>query len=390
MFSRKSSSLFSQCQVKSFVPGQLRRNYSLTNEIPKATLYNGNKIPLLLLGTWKSHPSETANAVEAAVNSGYIGIDCANDYNNENIVGDTLQKLFQKGVVKRDDLFIQCKLWNTNHRPKHVSEDLMATLKDLHLEYVDAFLIHWPQASPSTGKSATTRESGAYPANYKENTMFPVDDKGFFTSDKESHYLETWRAMEDLVDKGLVLNIGLSNFNRRQVQEVMKNASKYRPAILQNECHPYLQQKDLIDFAKINDIQFQAFSPLGSGSTHLGVEPPPNGLIPLDHPIIKQLALMYRKSPAQIMLKWNIQRGVSVVAKSRTPERIKDNMAIFDFEISSDHMKMFDQINYGWRHLLWRETSNHADYPFKDELPYNYQLEKAPLESSSGTKSKKK
>jgi len=213
--------------------------------------------------------------------------------------------------------------------------------------------------------------------------------KAFFASDPESHYIETWHTMENLVDEGLVLNIGISNFNRRQIQEVIANAKKHRPSILQNECHVYLQQKDLLDFCKINKIQFQAFSALGSGKTHLGVDMPPSRCIPLEDPLIKQLALKYRKTPAQIMLKWNIQRGVAVVTKSVTPKRIEENINIFDFEISKDDMKLFDNINYGWRHLLWRETSNHNDYPFKDELPYNYQLEKAPLQSSSGTKAKK-
>ena len=216
--------------------------------------------------------------------------------------------------------------------------------------------------------------------------MFPYDDDGYFCADLSSHYVETWLAMEELVDEGLVKNIGLSNFNRKQIEEVLKiSNAKYKPATLQNECHPYLQQKDLIDYCNINNIKFQAFSVLGSGNTHLGVNESPSGTIPLQDKYITELSKKYNKTNAQIILRWQLQRGISFVSKSVNPDRIISNFDIFDFEIDDHDMKGFDNINYGWRHLLWRETSNHPDYPFKDEIGYGYVLEKAPLESSSGT-----
>ena len=142
-------------------------------------------------------------------------IDCANDYDNEHVIGSALKKLFAEGVVKREELFIQAKLWNANHRTEHVKPDLEATLTDLQLDYVDSFVIHWPQAVPATGKGeALLRPGGCYPAHRSKGTMFPCDDSGYYCSDNDSHYLETWTAMEALVDQGLCKSIGLSNFNK--------------------------------------------------------------------------------------------------------------------------------------------------------------------------------
>jgi len=153
---------------------------------------------------------------------------------------------------------------------------------------------------------------------------------------------------------------------------------------LQNECHPYLQQKDIIDYCNFNNIHFQAYSPLGSGDTHLGVLSSPTGTIPLKDKLIAGLAEKYGKNPGQVMLRWALQRGISVVSKSANPVRVVSNIDLYDFEISAEDMKSFDKINCGWRHLLWLEASNHDDYPFKDEIPSGYVLEKAPLITSSG------
>lgn len=350
---------------------------------PLITLASGHKMPMIAFGTWKSAPGVTKTAVHCALKAGFTNLDCANDYNNEDEVGAALKEAFENGTVKREDLFIQAKLWNSNHRPEHIMEDLQATLDDLQIDYLDSYVIHWPQAVPSTGKQATLRKTGAFPAHYTKGIdgkepMFPIDDKGYFCTDKESHYIETWHFMEGLVDQGLVKSIGISNFNRRQILEVVAATKKHPVSTLQNECHPYLQQKELIDVCRINKIAFQAFSPLGSGDTHLAVHSSPTGVIPLKDPFIGQLAEKYKKSPAQIMLRWNHQRGVSLVTKSVTPARIEQNFQIRDFELSEEDMKEFDKINFGWRHLLWYEASDHPDYPFKDEIPHDYVLEKAP------------
>lgn len=361
------------------------RTVSEMSRASTVKLASGHTMPMLAFGTWKAPPGVTAESVKVAISAGYRFLDCANDYNNEHEVGVALKELFEAGTVKREELFIQAKLWNSNHRPEHVLQDLEQTLKDLNVEYLDSFVIHWPQACPSHGKTVSTRLDGAHPAHFSTNAMFPIDDEGYFCSDKESHYVETWHAMEDLVDKGLVRSIGLSNFNKEQISEVVRSVRKHPVSVLQCECHPYLQQKDLIDFCNHNKIAFQAFSPLGSGDTHLGVERSPTGVIPLKDPFIAELAEKYGKDVGQIMLRWNIQRGVCLATKSVTAARIASNARVLDWELSEEDMERFATINCGWRHLLWRETSHHPDYPFKDELPHGYVLEKAPVVSSSGT-----
>lgn len=374
---------------------------------PMLKINTGGQMPQIAFGTWKTPPETTALAVETAIMNGYRFIDCANDYNNEDKVGEGLNKIlsnYNEYGVKREDLFIQAKLWNSNHRREHVLEDLQATLDDLQLDYVDSFVIHWPQAVPATGTHATLRESGAYPAMFDETKsnsvprMFPYDKDGYFCSDKESHYIETWEAMQDLVENGKTKSIGVSNFTITQINEIINysyaNGLKYKiPSVNQCECHPYLQQKDMIDYCNSFGIIFQAFSILGSGHTHLGVDSPPaasilpniNGQIPLENELIGEMAKKYGKTNAQIILKWALNRGISFVCKSAHTERIVSNIQLFDWELSEQDMKQFDKLNCSWRHLLWREASNHCDYPFKDCLPYDYKLEKAPLVSSSGT-----
>jgi len=350
------------------------------------------KMPRLALGTWKSPPQKTKQAVLTAVRAGYRFIDCANDYDNEHVIGEALQQLFKEGVVQRSDLFIQAKLWNSNHRPEHVEIDLDATLKDLQLDYIDSFVIHWPMACPSTGKNATLRTNGIYPANHKENTMFPCTDEGYYSHDPDSHYVETWKAMEKLVDSGKTRSIGLSNFNRTQVQEILDiPGAKYKPAVLQNESHPYLQEKDLRDFCRLNGIAFQAYSALGSadrpwlkeGSLTSGL--PTTGYEVLSHPLIVYLAWKHGKTTANIVIRWHLQMNGCLVTKSVTPSRIEGNFNVWDFELSPEDMNLFNDLNVGWRHLLWAETSVHADYPFKDYLPNDYVLGKPGKGSTAGS-----
>mmetsp|Transcript_15951 Transcript_15951/g.27912 ORF Transcript_15951/g.27912 Transcript_15951/m.27912 type:complete len:199 (+) Transcript_15951:3-599(+) len=184
--------------------------------------------------------------------------------------------------------------------------------------------------------------------------------------------------MEDLVDEGLCKSIGLSNFNRQQVQEILQNVTRHRPAILQNEGHPYLQQKDLMDYCRSEGIVFQAYSPLGSydrpwalaGSITAG--PPSTGHELLKDPKLLTMAEKYHKTPAQVVLRWHVQRGAAAAAKSVTPSRIIENINIYDFELQLEDMQIISDMNCGWRHLMWAETAMHPDYPFKDDLPYGY------------------
>jgi len=356
-----------------------------------AALNNGSKMPRLGLGTWKAPAEKTKEAILTAVKAGYRMIDCANDYDNEHVIGEALKELFAEGVVKREDLFIQAKLWNSNHRPEHVRPDLVKTLEDLQLDYIDSFVIHWPMAVPSAGR-LTLRPDGCYPAHESQNTMFPLDDQGYYCADLESHYVETWAVMEDLVDEGLTKTIGLSNFNKRQVEEVLMAAKKYKPAVLQNESHPYLHEKDLRDYCRIHNIAFQAYSALGSadrpwrltGSITSGA--PKTGHEVLSHPDILKIGAKYGKTAANVVIRWHIQMGGTLCCKSVTPARIQANFAVWDFSLSQEDMAVLDELNVGWRHLLWAETSAHPDYPFKDCLPADYVLQKPGAGATAGAK----
>jgi diketogulonate reductase-like aldo/keto reductase len=346
---------------------------------PTVKLASGYTMPLVGLGTWKAPAGVTGAAVEAAIKAGYRMIDTANDYNNEPEIGVAIKKCIDEGVVTREQLFVQSKLWQANHRPEHVEVDLAETLKDLQLDYVDSYIIHWPMACPSSGKQAATRKDGAtagpIDAATGRHPMFPMDKDNYYLADKEMHFVDTWKACEKLVDKGLVRSLGISNFNKRQVEEMVACATK-PVCVLQNECHPYLAQKDLVDLCKFRKIQFQAFSPLGSGDTNYAKKESPTGTIPLKDAHIAALVKKYKKDAGQIMLRWALQRGTSVVSKSVNPDRVISNFKIFDWALSPQDMASFDQINCGWRHLLWGETSHHPNYPYKDELPYGYVLEK--------------
>eukprot|EP01062_Namystynia_karyoxenos_P027614 TRINITY_DN21138_c0_g1_i1.p2 TRINITY_DN21138_c0_g1~~TRINITY_DN21138_c0_g1_i1.p2 ORF type:complete len:405 (+),score=170.18 TRINITY_DN21138_c0_g1_i1:79-1215(+) len=355
------------------------------------TLASGHRMPMVGLGTWKSPLGKTGEAVKAAVRAGYRLIDTANDYNNEEEIGRALKELLDAGEVKREELFIQSKLWNANHRKDHAWADIRQTLKDLQLTYVDSYVIHWPQACPALPNGeggAGLRTTGAFPGPSTERPnggiwMFPLDAKGRYCSDNSSHFLETWAAMEEMVDQGLVKSIGVSNFNRAQVQEIIDHTKKHPCTVLQNECHPYFQQKDLVDYCRAHNIIFQAFSPLGSADRPTNCRRAHDPVPVLQNPTLTKIAQKHKKSIAQVVVRWHFQRGVSCVPKSITPSRVAENYKIWDFELSRDDMDAIDALNIGWRHLLWEETALHPDYPFKDDLPPGYVPGKAPLATTT-------
>eukprot|EP01060_Flectonema_neradi_P011923 TRINITY_DN1886_c0_g1_i4.p1 TRINITY_DN1886_c0_g1~~TRINITY_DN1886_c0_g1_i4.p1 ORF type:complete len:365 (+),score=70.46 TRINITY_DN1886_c0_g1_i4:57-1151(+) len=362
--------------------------------IEKQVLLAGTKVmyPLVGLGTWKSPAGKTGEAVKAAVRAGYRMIDTANDYNNEHEIGQALKELFDAGEVKREELFIQSKLWNANHRPKNAEKDLHATLKDLQLDYLDAYLIHWPMACPALpdGSRHGIRESGAEPGLFSDERpgggcwMFPLDNDGKYCSDNEQHYTTTWQWMETQVQKGLVRAIGVCNFNKRQLTELL-NMATVPVSIVQNEIHPYYQQKDYIDFCKHNKVQVQAFSPLGSSdrpSCYRKDNDPPSVM---ENPVVTGIAAELGRTPAQVIIRWHVQRGVSCVPKSITPSRVEANYKVWDFELSREHMDKMSELNIGWHFLLWEDTSMHPNYPFRDELPPGHKPGKAPLATTTAS-----
>jgi len=276
-------------------------------------LNTGAKIPSVGLGTWQSDPGVVGEAVYAAVKAGYRHIDCARAYNNEKEVGLALKKLFEEGVVKREDLFITSKLWCGHHAPEDVPEALGDSLNDLQLEYLDLYLIHWP-------------------FKIKKGTSIG-NPENFLPPDIPA----TWAAMEKLHDAGKARAIGVSNFSSKKLGDLLAVA-RIPPAVDQVECHPSWQQSKLHSFCQSTGVHLSAYSPLGSpGSTWM------NGNV-LKEPVVISIAEKLGKTPAQVALRWNIQMGHSVLPKSVSEERIKQNLAVYDWSIPEDLLAKFSEI----------------------------------------------
>ncbi|XP_063632235.1 aldo-keto reductase family 1 member B1-like isoform X2 [Cydia splendana] len=313
-------------------------------KVPVVTFNNGKTIPAIGLGTWKSKPGEVTQAVKDAIDIGYRHIDCAFVYGNEPEVGAALAAKFKDGTVKREDLFITSKLWNTFHRPDLVRGALLKTLENLGLKYLDLYLIHWPQA-------------------YKEDgELFPVDAAGKIQF-SEVDYVDTWKALEPLVAEGLVRSLGLSNFNSKQITRVLEVA-KVKPVVNQVECHPYLNQQRLKDFCEARGIKLTAYSPLGSPDRPWAK---PGEPLLMEDPKLKAIADRLGKTPAQVLIRYQIDRGVIVIPKSVTKSRIASNFEVFDFKLSKEDLDLIDSFNVNGRFVPMTASLGHKFHPFEND-----------------------
>lgn len=292
-------------------------------------------MPVIGLGTWKSSQDKAGQAVEYALSeAGYHHIDCAAIYRNEKEIGEAFNKVFHGGSRKREDVFITSKLWNTEHPKERVRQACEATLKDLKLEYLDLYLMHWGIAIPPNDEQ---------PTNPFGRWTEKLDENGFLITEKVP-IRETWEAMEGLVQAGLVKAIGVANFTAPMLVDLLSYA-KIQPAVNQIELHPYLQQSELVEFCRYRDIAVTAYSPLGSPGNYKAKGYP---LISEDA-VIVAIANEHSKSPAQVLIRWGIQRGTIVIPKSVTSERIKENIEVFDFELSAAEMQAIAGLNRNLR-----------------------------------------
>jgi D-xylose reductase len=295
-------------------------------QIDTLRLAGGDRMPAVGLGFWKIEPDRAATTVEAAIQCGYRHLDCACDYGNEAEVGAGLCRVLSSGLCKRGDLWITSKLWNTFHAGQHVRPALERSLRDLQLDYLDLYLIHFPIALAYVPFEKRYPPGWFHepesPQSHMEPARVPIS--------------ETWQAMEDLVRAGLVRNIGVCNFNVSLLRDLLSYA-QIAPAVLQVELHPLLAQEKLLRFCREKGIVVTAFSPLGAASYFsLGMAEPAESV--LEHPTVRDAASRHRKTPAQVVLRWGVQRGTAVIPKTTSPERLRENLAIFDFELSAAEM----------------------------------------------------
>jgi diketogulonate reductase-like aldo/keto reductase len=263
--------------------------------------HGSGAIPAVGFGTLIPNSAATSQATKTALEVGFRHLDCAERYRNEDAVGDAIQAALKAGTVRREDLFVTTKLWNTNHRPERVGPAFDASRRRLQLDHIDCYLIHTPFAFR--------------PGDEQD----PRDEHGQVIYDSGVTLVETWQALERLVDDGRCRSIGLSDVTLDKVREIVA-AARIKPAVVQVETHPYLPEWDLLEFCREHGIVLLAFAALGHGLNPKVV----------DDPVITAIAQSVQRTPAQVALAWAVQRGTAFLTTSTTPRRIQEN-----FEIST-------------------------------------------------------
>ncbi len=288
---------------------------------------NGDQLPILGLGTWKSAPGDVYTAVKEAIRIGYRHIDCASFYDNEVEVGNAIRDAIKEGQVTRKELWVTSKLWSNAHGRDNVEPALRKTLRDLGSDYLDLYLIHWPIA---------LKPSASLPGSAAD-----------FVSLAEVPIRSTWEGMEAAVSKGLTRHIGVSNFSEKKLRELLPHC-KIKLEMNQIELHPLLQQNQLVAYCKSQGIHLTAWAPLGS-SDRPDFLKAPNAPVLLDNPVIKSIAEDRGCTVAQVLLAWHVQRGISVIPKSVSPARLRENLAAAEIKLEAADLKKIEGLDQSTR-----------------------------------------
>lgn len=305
---------------------------------------NGDQVPILGLGTWKSKPGEVRQAVYWAIEEGYRHIDCAAVYQNENEVGQGITDAFADGLVKRDQLFVTSKLWNDSHRHEDVRPALEKTLTNLRLDRLDLYLVHWPIA-------------------FKHGIGFAKHREEFYTY-QDIPLTQTWEAMQDQKSAGLVNHIGVSNFNQKKLNELISMGGQ-GPEMNQVEMHPFLPQEDLVSFCKQHEILMTAYSPLGTPDSRADRHKDDPKL--LDNPLVLKIAEKHGVGAGSILIAWSIARGIAVIPKSVNKGRIISNFEASKIALDEKDLKELQEIGISHRFLDGSIfTGPQSPYKFSD------------------------
>ena len=294
-------------------------------------------MPSVGLGLWKIDRSDTARTVRDAIEIGYRHIDSAADYANEAEAGEGIAAAIADGHCRREELWVTSKLWNTYHRRDHVRPACERTLKDLKLDYLDLYLIHFPISLRYVD----------FDERYPPDWLVDPDAEDPHMEPDPVPLAETWQAMEELVHAGMVKQIGVCNFTSGLLIDLM-GYSAIKPAMLQIESHPYLTQEGLIRFARDLGLGITAFSPLGALS-YVSLDMARDEETVLTAEPVVAAAERHGKTPAQIVLRWGVQRGTAIVPKTSKVERLRENLDLFSFELNAEEMDAISNLNQNRR-----------------------------------------
>lgn len=299
------------------------------------TLNNGIKIPQVGFGCWKLVNEVAADQIYEAIKIGYRLFDGAQDYGNEKEIGQGIKRAIKEGIVKREDLVVVSKLWNSFHDPKNVEVAINKVLSDLDLDYLDIFYIHFPIAQKFV------------PIEKKYPPGFYCGENGWEFEDVPLSV--TWKAMENLVDQGKVKSIGISNCNGALVQDLLRSA-RIKPQLLQIEHHPYLVQPRLVKYAQDNGIHVVAYSSFGPQSFLELDHPKAKDTVSLfEHDTIKEIAAKHNVSTSKVLLRWATQNGVLIIPKSNRKERLLENFSVNDFQLDEEDMNKITGLDMNLR-----------------------------------------